>query len=92
MKTYQMRKNYSPCITQETKYLIAERRALQEEVTKTGNPILLKEFRYKFKEVKKAVEMDENKYFETNFSDEVGVTKAWRANELLGTTKNQTNI
>ena len=50
MKTFQMRKNYSPFITQETKDLIAKRRVLQEEVTKTGNLILLKEFRSKCKE------------------------------------------
>ena len=62
LKTFQMRKNYSPFITQETKDLIAERRTLQEEATRTGNLVLLKEFRNKCKEVKKAIEEDEKKF------------------------------
>ena len=52
MKTFQIRKNYSPFISQETKDMISERKVLQEEVTRTGNSVLLREFRYKCKEVK----------------------------------------
>ena len=63
MKTFQMRKNYSPFVSQDTKGLIADRKALQEEVTNNGNPVLLKEFRHKCKEVKKEVKSDEKKYF-----------------------------
>ena len=89
MKTVQIRKNYSAFISEETKDLISVRKVLQEEVSKTGNPVLLKEFRYKCKEVKREVKTDEKKYFEANFSEEAGVTNAWRtANEILGTTKN----
>ena len=89
MKTFQIRKNYSPFISQETKDMISERKVLQEEITRTGNSVLLKEFRYNCKEVKKAVEVDEKMYFERNFSEEAGVTNAWRtANELLGTSRN----
>ena len=41
METYQMRKNYLPTLSQETKILMAERQALQEEAVKLANPILL---------------------------------------------------
>ena len=89
MKTYQMRKNYSPFVSEETKDMIQNRRALQEEAARTGCKVLLNEFNYQCKEVKKAIAKDEKEYFERGFDDKMDATKAWRtANELLGTVKN----
>ena len=78
IKTFQMRKNYLPQISSETKLLMAERRALQEEATATGNPLLLKEFKTKDKEVKKAAKEDKKEHHEINFSDEATVQTAWK--------------
>ena len=89
IKTFQMRTNYLPQISSETKLLMAERRALQEEATATGNPLLLKEFKTKDKEVKKAAKEDKKEHHEINFSDEAIVQTAWKtARELLGTSQN----
>ena len=41
MKIFQMRKNYSPEISSETKLLISERNALQQEATATNSKVLL---------------------------------------------------
>ena len=89
MKTYQMRKNYSPHISQEKKLLIAERKSLQEESVKSGNAILLKEFKQKAKEVKKATKTDKKEYNEKNMGEDVDVNKAWKtARGVLGIEKN----
>ena len=89
MKTYQLRKNYSPCLSLETKQIKAERDALKEEATLTGNQILLKEHKIKVKEFKKAAKKDKKEHYEKNSSDEVTVSKAWRtARDILGITKN----
>ena len=84
-----MRKHYLPELTQETKALIEERKALQEEASSSRNPVLLKEFKIKAKEVKKAVEKDKKEYWEKNLDEDVSVSHAWRtARDLLGTSKN----
>ena len=65
------------------------RKALQEEAAKTKCKILMREFNYQCKEVKKAIAKDEKEYFENGFDDGMDSAKAWRtANELLGTVKN----
>ena len=89
IKTFQMRKNYLPQLSAETKLLMAERGALHEEATTTGNPLLLKEFKLKVKEVKKAIKKDKKDYNENNFSDDVSIQTAWKtARDFLGTSKN----
>ena len=89
MKVFQMRKNYNPSVTEETRELILNRKALQEEAAKTKCKILMKEFNFQCKEVKKAVAKDEKEFFEKGFDDGMDSAKAWRtANELLGTIKN----
>ena len=42
-----MRKNYVPYLSEETKLIMAERDALKEEGTKTGDEILHEEFKKK---------------------------------------------
>ena len=65
MKTYQMRKHYLPHISEETKLLIKERKTLHEEAVRTGNTILLKEFKNKSREVKKAIKDDLKEYHDS---------------------------
>ena len=82
MKTFHMRRNYNPWISEDTKDLIRNRYAVQEEATRTKCKILKKEFK------KKAVAKDEKDFYERGFDDGMDSTKAWRtANELLGTIK-----
>ena len=89
MKVFHMRKNNSPFLSEETKELILNRKALQEEAAKTKCKILIKEFNSHCKEVKKAVAKDEEEFFKKGFDDGMDSAKAWRtANELLGTVKN----
>ena len=73
----------------ETKNLIAERKALQEEASESGQPILLQEFKIKVKEVKKAVKKDKKNYREGNLGENVSISQTWNtARDLLGSTKN----
>ena len=44
MKTFHMRRNYNPHISEDTKDLIRNRNAVQEEATRTKSKILGKEF------------------------------------------------
>ena len=89
MKIFQMRKHYSPEISAETKLLINERNILQQEATVTGNNLLLKEFKEKAKEVKKAQLDDKKKYMEKNLDDEVTIGTAWKtAKRFLNIEKN----
>jgi hypothetical protein len=46
-----MRKNYNPCIFEETRELILNRKALQEEAANTNCNILMREFNYHCKEI-----------------------------------------
>ena len=89
MKVFHMRKNYNPYVSEETKELILNRKALQEEAAKTKCKVLKKEFNRLCKETKKAVIKDEEEFYKKGFEDGVDSSKAWRtANELLGTVKN----
>ena len=84
MKTYQMRKHYLPHISEETKLLIKERKTLHEEAVRTGNTILLKEFKNKSKEVKKAIKDDLKEYHDGQMGDDSSISKAWKtAKDIL---------
>ena len=86
---FQMRKNYIPYVRKETKLLMAERKVLKEEATRTGDMVLAMEAKKKDKEIKDAVIKDEKEYYELGFDDNAEVTIAWKkANELLGNIKN----
>ena len=52
IKIFQMRKHYTPYLTEETKLLMDERKVLKEEMTKHGDKDLAKEVRLKNKEIK----------------------------------------
>ena len=62
MKTLFVRKNYRPDISIETKFLIKEKHILQKEALRTGNIVLLEEFKNKCKEVKKAIKYDKKQF------------------------------
>ena len=53
MKVFNVNKNYNPFVSEETKELILNRKALQEEAAKTKCKMLKKEFNLICKEVKK---------------------------------------
>ena len=89
VKTYQMRKNYSPYISVGTKILMAGRDILHEEAVKLGSKEMTAEVKKKSKQIKKEIEKDEKKYYERDFGDGADVTTAWRrANEIMGNSKN----
>ena len=93
MKVFHMRKNYNPYVSEDTKELILNRKALQEEAAKTKCKVLKKEFNQLCKEVKKAVTKDEEEFFRKVFEDDVDSFKAWRtANEMLGTANEMLGI
>ena len=90
----QMRSNYHPFISEETKILITERRSLQLRAISSDCKQLKKEFNRKNKEVKRRMKEDKKNYFEEKFK-ECDSKNVWRtANELLGSVKNlsPTNI
>ena len=60
MKTFHMRRNYNPCLSEDTKDLIKNRNTLQKEATKKKWNILKKEFNILCKEVKKAIANSDN--------------------------------
>ena len=89
IKVFQMRKNYTPYLSEETKLLMKEQKILKEEMTINGDIVLAKEVRAISKEIVKSIKKDEKEYFENGLSDKVDVSTAWKtANELLGNQKN----
>ena len=58
IKVFQMRKHYSPFLSNETKLLIDERKVLKEEMTKKGDISLAKEVRILNRTIKKSIEID----------------------------------
>ena len=89
IKTFQMRKHYSPFISERTKLLMMERSELKLKATKDGDKNAEKESKKKGKEIKKAVIEDEKEYFKKDFGDNSDTSRAWRtAKEILGVNKN----
>ena len=87
-KVIQLRKNYHPYISEETKRQITDRKDLQMRAVNGACREVKKEFNKKNKEVKKAILEDKKNYFKTRFN-EGDSRNAWRtANDLLGTVKN----
>ena len=89
VKTFQMRKHYSPYVSEETKILMKERNALKELATTTNDKAAEKEFKKKGKLIKKALKEDEKKYFQKDFGEKMDVSSAWRtARNILGQNMN----
>ena len=89
IKTFQMRKHYSPYVSDRTKTLMMERKALQEQATHIGDKIALKKAKKKGKEIKKALIEDETEYYKKDFGEQMDLSSAWRtARVILGENNN----
>ena len=64
VKVFQMRKNYTPYLREETKLLMEEQKVLKEEMTRTGDLTLAKELKVLSKEIEKSIKKDDKEYFE----------------------------
>ena len=84
-----MRKNYLPFISEDTKLLFNERKALREESTKSGNAVLEKEAKRIGREIKKSLVNDEKEYYKNKLGEKVDIATAWRTvDEIMGSSKN----
>ena len=89
LKKIQVRRNYLPFLSEETKLLMEERKALKEESVRTGDKFLGSEAKRLGKKIKKNIKDDEIKYHEKDFKENFDVKNAWRAaNNIMGTNKN----
>ena len=89
VKTIQIRKNYCPYLSEETKAAIKDRNVLQEEALKTRDTVLLEEFKIKQKEVRKLVKEDQRQGKMRDLSDKPSSKQAWKsARNILGINKN----
>ena len=89
IRTIQVRKKYCPHLTEETKLLQQERNILQQEASRTGDSILMQEFKIKSKETKKAVEKDKREGQERELGEVASSSQAWKsARSILGIQKN----
>ena len=71
------------------RFLIQNRKAVQEETVKTGCRILKTKFNRLTRDVKRNIEYDRKQYFQNKFKFISDAGSAWRASkELLGITQN----
>ena len=71
IKTFQMRKHYSPYVSSNTKELMKERKALKEVATTTGDKEAEKKFKKLGKSIKKGMKDDEKEYFKKDFGEQM---------------------
>ena len=85
-KIFQTRKNYVPYLSEETKLLMAERDALQEEATKHGDRELMKEYKKLRNKVRHQLPKEQPDYYKKMFLDKtMSIRKAWKlVYDLLG--------
>ena len=89
VKKFQVRKNYLPFLSEETKLLMKDKQALKEASMMSGDKVLMSEAKRLGKEIKKNIKKDEKMYYNTKFNENVDIKTAWStANEILGTNKN----
>ena len=86
VKIFQTRKNYLPYLSEDTKRLMEERDALKEEATKTGDEILMKEYKLRRNWIKNSLAKEEANYYEEKLSEEkITTKKAWKiVYDMLG--------
>ena len=91
VKTFQVRTNYVPHLSEETKKLMEEREALKEEATKTGDEALLKEYKRVRNVIKSRLEPDKSNYYENKFaSPNLTPKNAWNTvYKILGSDNNK---
>ena len=83
IKTFQMRKNYSPFVSEKTKRMMQERNELKEEALKTGNRDAERLFKKKGREIKKALSEDEREYFSKDFGEISNPANAWKTAKVI---------
>ena len=89
MKKIQVRKNYLPYLSVETKLLMEDRKAVKEESVATGDKVLVAEAKKLGKLIKRSISEDEKAYYGKDFGEHFDVKTAWRtAKDILGTNKN----
>ena len=89
VKIIQVRKNYLPYLSDNTKAIISNRKAIQEEAVKTGCKILKSEFNRLSKDVKKCIAADKRAYYEEKFRRFETSSSVWQASrDIIGVSKN----
>ena len=89
MKTFQMRKNYSPYVSDKTKLLIMDRNALKLKAVKDADKIAEKEVKKLGKQIKKSIVKDEREYYSKDFGENIDSSVAWHtAKVILGMNSN----
>ena len=83
IKIFQMRKHYSPYVSEHTKSLLKERKVLKEEAIATGDKNAEKEFKKKGKEIKKALAVDKDNYFKRDFMEQIDPATSWRTVKMI---------
>ena len=86
---FQTRKNYVPFLSEDMKRLMRERDVLKEEATKTGDPILMSEYRCKRNWIKENLAIEKEQYYKNKLFDEkLTLKRAWRVvHNILGQSK-----
>ena len=89
VKVFQMRKHYSPYLSEKTKELLKARKEWKELAVKSGFKSAEKISKDLGKEIKKSIVSDKKEYFEKDFGDIRDTSKAWQtAKVILGMNKN----
>ena len=91
VRTFQTRKNYVPFLSDEMKRLLKERDALKEEATKTGDEILMNEYRQRRNFIKENLVKEKTRYYKDKLYDaKITTKKAWNiVNSMLGKINNK---
>ena len=89
VKVFQSRKNYVPFLSDKMKRLMKERDVLKEEATKTGDPILMGEYKVKRNWIKENLAHEKEHYYKSKFHDEkITLKRAWKVvHNMLGQSK-----
>ena len=89
VKIFQMRKHYSPYLSEKTKTLLKERNSLKEEATATGDKDAEKQAKKKGREIKKAMVEDKIQYYSKDFGEKLDSSSSWQtARVILGENNN----
>ena len=70
VKIFQTRKNYVPYLSDDMKRQLKERDVLKEEATKTGDIVLMEEYRKKRNLIKGKLAHEKTKYYTEKLHDE----------------------
>ena len=89
IKTFQMRRHYSPYVSDRTKLLMLDRNALKEQAIENCDKTLEKDVKKKGREIKKALAKDEKEYYAKDLNASLETSAAWNtAISILGINNN----